>query len=152
VRIVIAAVGRLKRGPEQQIIDSYLKRLRWPVTIRETAETGPQDPHARRQRETALLLNAVPDGAVAIALDRRGEALTSEAFTARLRQWRDAGQRDFAFLIGGAEGLDESVLPRMNLVLAFGDMTWPHALARCMLVEQLYRAQQILAGHPYHRE
>ena len=107
-------------------------------------------PPELKTREATLLLNAVPKGAAIVALDRRGTALSSEAFAQRLATWRDAGA-DLAFLIGGAEGLAESVLERAQLVLSFGAMTWPHLLARAMLLEQIYRAQQILAGHPYHR-
>ena len=86
-----------------------------------------------------------------MALDGRGQALTSEAFAERLQRWRDGGIDDLAFLIGGAEGLADAVRQKAHLVLSLGAMTWPHLLARGMLLEQLYRAQQITAGHPYHR-
>jgi 23S rRNA (pseudouridine1915-N3)-methyltransferase len=88
---------------------------------------------------------------VAVALDGHGTALGSEGFAARLAAWRDGGAGDLAFLIGGADGLSEAVRKRAQMVLSLGPMTWPHFLARGMLLEQLYRAQQILAGHPYHR-
>jgi 23S rRNA (pseudouridine1915-N3)-methyltransferase len=103
------------------------------------------------QREGELLLQAVPAGATLVALDRRGKVLDSEAFAARLGTWRDNSVSDLAFLIGGADGHTEQLLQKSALVLSFGTMTWPHMLARGMLAEQIYRAQQLLAGHPYHR-
>ena len=150
MRILIAAVGKLRRGPERDIIDTYLRRMRWTVTIREIDTPGRLDAAARKQRESMLLLDAIPDGSALIALDRRGQNLTSEFLAGRIGGWRDGG-RDAAFIIGGAEGLDESILDSADLTLAFGSMTWPHILARCMLIEQLYRSHEILAGHPYHR-
>lgn len=150
MRILIAAVGKLRRGPERDIIETYLRRMRWDVTIREVDAPGRLDSETRKQREGAMLLDAVPEGTALVALDRRGRNVTSEEFARRIGGWRDSG-RAAAFLIGGAEGLHESTLDRTDLTLAFGSMTWPHMLARGMLVEQLYRAHEILAGHPYHR-
>ena len=102
-------------------------------------------------REGELLLGAVPAKAVLVALDRRGKVLDSEGFARRLARWRDDSVSDVAFLIGGADGHGEPLLKKAALVLSFGAMTWPHLLARAMLAEQIYRAQQLLAGHPYHR-
>jgi 23S rRNA (pseudouridine1915-N3)-methyltransferase len=102
-------------------------------------------------REGELLLQAAPAGATLVALDRRGKVLDSQAFADRLARWRDNSVSDVAFLIGGAEGHAEPLLKKADLVLSFGAMTWPHLLARAMLAEQIYRAQQLLAGHPYHR-
>ncbi len=103
-------------------------------------------------REGELLRAACPSGATLVALDRRGKPLDSASFAKRLGTWRDDGVGDLAFLIGGADGHTESLLKDCTLALSFGAMTWPHLLARAMLAEQIYRAQQILAGHPYHRE
>lgn len=94
----------------------------------------------------------MPPGVRIVALDERGQAWTSRAFADRLAAWRDAGAPGLAFAIGGADGLGGAVIERADAVLSLGAMTWPHFLARVMLLEQLYRAQQILAGHPYHRE
>ena len=105
----------------------------------------------RRAREGDRLLNAVPDGALLVALDEGGRALKSRDFADQIGKWLDAGQRSLAFAIGGADGLAPAVIERARLVLSLGPMTWPHMLARCLLVEQLYRAQQIRAGHPYHK-
>src|SRR5690606_18149242 len=97
-----------------------------------------------------LLLKAAPPGALIVALDERGRALDSAGFAAQLARWRDAG-RDLAFLIGGADGLDDEVRAKAGFLLSLGPMTWPHQLARVLLAEQLWRAYSILSGHPYHR-
>jgi 23S rRNA (pseudouridine1915-N3)-methyltransferase len=104
-----------------------------------------------RTREAQLLLGALPAGARLIALDERGASWTSRGLADRLAAWRDQGVAELAFAIGGAEGLDAAVLDRGDATLSLGPMTWPHLLVRGMLLEQLYRAQQILTGHPYHR-
>src|SRR4029079_16926727 len=105
-----------------------------------------------KQREAELILAAVPPAARLVALDERGTPWTSRQFAERLASWRDAGAAALAFAIGGADGLGQAVVDRADAVLSLGPMTWPHLLARSLLLEQLYRAQQILAGHPYHRE
>jgi 23S rRNA (pseudouridine1915-N3)-methyltransferase len=105
-----------------------------------------------KRLEADKLLAQIPKNAVLVALDERGESLDSGTFAQRLGAWRDAGRADLAFVIGGADGLDEEVRRRADLLLSFGRLTWPHMLVRGMLAEQLYRAQQILAGHPYHRD
>jgi 23S rRNA (pseudouridine1915-N3)-methyltransferase len=151
MRLHIIAVGRLKPGPHEALARHYAERLTSPPTIREVEEKRPLPPAELREREGALLLAAVPKGAILVALDARGKTLASEAFAERLARWRDDGAGDLAFVIGGAEGLAETVRRQAQLVLSLGAMTWPHLLVRGMLMEQLYRAQQILAGHPYHR-
>jgi 23S rRNA (pseudouridine1915-N3)-methyltransferase len=151
VRLLIAAVGRAKAGPWRDLERFYLDRLAWPVTVREVEEKRKLPPVQLKEREAELLLAALPAGATAVALDERGKPLSSLDFAARLGAWRDQGIADLAFLIGGADGLADQVRQKAQLVLSLGTMTWPHLLARGMLLEQLYRAQQILAGHPYHR-
>lgn len=151
MRLHVIAVGRLKPGPQDALARHYAERLTWPLTIREVEEKRPLPAAELREREGALLLAAVPQGATIIALDERGKTLTSEVFAQRLAVWRDTGGADLAFLIGGADGLSEAVRRQAQLVLSLSAMTWPHLLVRGMLFEQLYRAQQILAGHPYHR-
>ena len=151
MRIWLIAVGRLRAGPEQALVRHYAGRMIWPVEMREVEEKRPLPAAELREREAALLLAGVPARATAVALDARGKPLTSEDFAARITRWRDSGVADLAFLIGGADGLADVVSKRAELVLSLGAMTWPHLLVRGMLLEQLYRAQQILAGHPYHR-
>ena len=109
-------------------------------------------PAELKAREAELILAALPAGGRLVALDRSGAEWSSRELAERLRKWRDGGVADLAFAIGGAEGLGPAVIERAEAVLSLGQMTWPHLLCRCMLLEQLYRAQQILAGHPYHRE
>lgn len=151
MRITLAAVGRMKRGPLADLVDDYLGRVSWPVSIREVEERRPLAAAELRAREGERLLAAVPEGATLVALDAGGKALSSEDFARRIGAWQDAGVKDLAFAVGGAEGLDDRVLERADLRLSLGAMTWPHLLVRVMLAEQLYRAQSILTGHPYHR-
>lgn len=151
MKLLIAAIGRAARGPERDLYEHYAGRIRWPLALRELEEKRKLPPAQTIQRESELLLAAVPAKAVLVALDRRGKVLDSEAFAARLARWRDESVSDVAFLIGGADGHPGSLLKRAALVISFGPMTWPHLLARAMLAEQIYRAQQLLAGHPYHR-
>jgi 23S rRNA (pseudouridine1915-N3)-methyltransferase len=123
-----------------------------PPTIVDLEEKRRLPPAELKAREGELILAASPTGARLVALDQGGREWSSRDLAEQLRKWRDAGLADLAFAIGGAEGLGPAVIDRADAVLSLGAMTWPHLLARCMLLEQLYRAQQILAGHPYHRE
>ncbi len=151
MRLTIACIGRAGRGPERDLYEHYAGRIRWPLVLREQEEKRKLPLAPLIQREGELLLAAAPPGSVMVALDRRGKALDSEGFARRLARWRDDSVADVAFLIGGAEGHGEPLLKKAALILSFGAMTWPHLLARAMLAEQIYRAQQLLAGHPYHR-
>lgn len=154
MKLLLAAVGRMKAGPERDLFEEYRRRLTWPLDLVEVEEKRALPPEQRRAREAVLLLAALDrkaPGAVAVALDERGRQLASADFAARLGAWRDRGA-GVAFLIGGADGHGAAVTERADLVLSLGAMTWPHLLVRALLAEQLYRAQQILAGHPYHRE
>lgn len=151
MRIVIAAVGRLRRGPEFELLESYRRRMRWSVTIREVEERRPLPPAERQAREAELLRMALPEGATLAALDERGAQLDSRRFAQWIAAQQDKGVGDLAFAIGGADGLDPRLRDEADIKIAFGTMTWPHMLARAMLMEQIYRAQQILAGHPYHK-
>ncbi|HXP74922.1 MAG TPA: 23S rRNA (pseudouridine(1915)-N(3))-methyltransferase RlmH [Stellaceae bacterium] len=151
MRLLIAAVGRLKTGPLADLQSEYVKRLSEPIEIKEVEERRSLSPAERKVREGQLLLAALPEGALVIALDERGKSLASAGFAERLQRWRVEGVKALAFVIGGADGLAQPVVQRAGFTLSLGAMTWPHLLARILLLEQLYRAQQILAGHPYHR-
>ena len=151
MRLTIAAIGRSGRGPERELYDHYAGRIRWPLALRELEERRKLPAAELMRREGDLLLGAVPAGAVLVALDRQGKAMDSETFARQLGRWRDDSVSDIAFLIGGADGHAEPLLKKAALVLSFGPMTWPHQLARAMLAEQIYRSQQLLVGHPYHR-
>ena len=151
MRITLVAVGRAKSDATAALFHDYTKRLRWPLRLHEIEERRKLDVEQRRTREGERLMAAVPNGARLVALDERGKSLDSAAFATLLRRWQDEGTSDLAFVIGGADGLSGALLARADLTLSFGPMTWPHMLARALLAEQLYRAQCILDGHPYHR-
>jgi 23S rRNA (pseudouridine1915-N3)-methyltransferase len=163
MRLLIAAVGRLRAGPEKALFDDYAGRLSWPLAVREVEAKGRPAGPDLKAKEAELLLAALDRGPAKagkparkagrrlLALDERGKELSSADFAARIGQWRDQGAEEVAFAIGGADGLDEAVRVAADGLIAFGRMTWPHMLVRVLLAEQLYRAQQILAGHPYHR-
>lgn len=151
MRITIAAVGRAKAGPARDLYDLYAARLAWPLTLQEVEERRPLKGAALQDREAELLLGALPKDALVLALDEKGKNLSSADFAALLGRYRDQGTSNLAFVIGGADGLSATVRSRANRLIAFGAATWPHLLVRGLLVEQLYRAQTILAGHPYHR-
>ncbi len=155
MRILLAAVGRLNRAPEAELARQWAERATasgralglGPVEI---VEVEPRKPG--KAAEAEALLDAVGEGAFLIACDERGEALASRAFAARIGVWRDRGERRLAFVIGGADGLSDEIRAQARFKLAFGVQTWPHALVRAMLAEQVYRAVTILAGSPYHRD
>lgn len=153
MHISIIAIGRMQRGPEQTLMTEYLGRLPWKYSVTEL-EIKKQSANSaeRKAREAEKLLAAIPTGAVVVALDEGGKALTSRAFAAKIDDWQSTGIRDIVFIIGGADGLDPSVTGKAQLKLAFGSLTWPHMLVRVMLAEQIYRAWSINAGHPYHRD
>ena len=151
MRLIIASAGRFRDGPERTLFERYRRRIRWDVELREIEAKGRHTPAETIRREADLLDARIPAGAHVIALDEAGETLSSEDFAGHLGDLRDRGRREVVFLIGGAEGLSPRLVASADLVLAFGAATWPHLLVRAMLIEQIFRAQQILAGHPYHR-
>ena len=159
MRILILAIGRLKQGPETELAERYRKRavqagrsfgLR-EIEIVEIKESRAPEAERRMLEESIALANLIPDKAVTIILDERGKSLPSAELTEQLRNWRDNGAAAVVFIIGGADGLAASLHDKAALRLAFGAATWPHQMVRIMLLEQLYRAVTILAGHPYHR-
>jgi len=151
MRLEILAIGRARAGPERDLYESYAKRITWPVKLRELEEKRPLPPAELKEREGQLILSAIPRDSMVLALDERGKSRTSEEFARLIADIRDEGRSCAAFVIGGAEGLSVALCDRADLLIGFGRQTWPHMLVRAMLMEQIYRAQQILAGHPYHR-
>jgi 23S rRNA (pseudouridine1915-N3)-methyltransferase len=139
VLLHIVARGKAGRSPEAELVERYLKRIAWPTKLTELPDRGGKVP------ETA-------PNAVTVVLDERGQALSSIALAKKLEAWRDSGKREARFLIGAADGHDDEQRRSSDLLLSFGEATWPHLLARAMLAEQLFRATSILANHPYHRE
>lgn len=158
MKITIAAVGRLKRGPERDIAERLLDRVTvtgrkagLAFVTRELSESRADSVRTRKDQEAAALLAMVSEKTVLVALDENGETIDSRTFAAKIAEWRDRGVADTVFAIGGPDGHGEALLERSHFRLAFGAMTWPHQLVRIMLAEQLYRAITILLGHPYHR-
>jgi 23S rRNA (pseudouridine1915-N3)-methyltransferase len=144
-------VGRLRSGPLKELQALYAARIVPPPAIVEVDERRSLPPVQLKAREGDLILGALPTGVPFVALDEGGIQWSSRTLAERIAAWRDRGSPELAFAIGGADGLHSLVLKRADLILSLGSMTWPHLLVRGMLLEQLYRAQQILAGHPYHR-
>jgi len=159
MRLVIAAVGRLKESPERELVERYRKRAEQmgrrigirAVEIIEIRESRAQETAKRMIEESIALANLLPAKAAVIMLDERGENLDSRSFAAKLGRWRDDGRPDAVFMIGGDDGLAPTLREKATMTLALGAATWPHQLVRGMLLEQIYRAMSILSGHPYHR-
>ena len=159
MRILIAAVGRMKSGPETDLAERYRKRaeqsgrnLGWrSIEVVEIRESRADNAERRMVEESIALATLIPEGAVTVLLDERGENLGSAAFATRLSEWRNGGRPALIFIIGGADGLAPYLREKTKLTLSFGAATWPHQMVRVLLLEQLYRAATILTGHPYHR-
>lgn len=155
MRVHVCAVGRLRAGPERDLVDDYLQRF---DRTGRALSLGPLVEHEVEDKrgggmaaEAELLSRAVPSGAVMVTLDERGRVLSSPEFAEQIALWRDGGRQDLAFVIGGADGIQPGLRARADFSISFGRMVWPHMLVRVMLAEQLYRAAAILAGTPYHR-
>jgi 23S rRNA (pseudouridine1915-N3)-methyltransferase len=159
MRVIVIAVGRLKQGPEREIVERYRKRFDdigrklgfRGLEIVEIAESRARDASARMAEEAAAISAAIPEKSVLVMLDEHGENIGSIGLADRLGRWRDQAMANTIFVIGGADGLSPDLRSKEGLRIAFGAATWPHQLVRIMLLEQLYRAATILAGHPYHR-
>jgi 23S rRNA (pseudouridine1915-N3)-methyltransferase len=160
MRIVVAAVGRLKQGPERELAERFRKRAADAgrsaglntFDIVEIKESRAGDAERRRLEESIAIANVIPDRAVTVIMDERGENVTSSAFAGKLQAWRSQDRPAVVFIIGAADGLAPGLRQKAGLAVSFGAATWPHQLVRIMLLEQLYRAVTILAGHPYHRD
>jgi 23S rRNA (pseudouridine1915-N3)-methyltransferase len=159
MKLMLVGVGRLKAGPERELVTRYSKRCAASCRkigftgfdMREIDESRARRPEDRKAEEAGGIEALLPSGARKICLDERGQNLTSENFAAKLGAWRDAGAPACALVIGGPDGLDPRLREAADLGLAFGSMTWPHQIVRALAAEQLFRALTILAGHPYHR-
>jgi 23S rRNA (pseudouridine1915-N3)-methyltransferase len=159
MRIIVAAIGRLKRGPETELSERYRKRAAqtgrqqgWrDVEILEIRESRADDAGKRMLEESIALANVIPQGAAVVLLDAGGDNLDSAGLATQLAKWREQDRPAAVFMIGGPDGLAASLRDKAEFRLAFGAATWPHQLMRVMLLEQIYRAATILTGHPYHR-
>jgi 23S rRNA (pseudouridine1915-N3)-methyltransferase len=159
MRLVVIAIGRLKQGPERELSERYRERFDdigrklgfRGLEIREIPESRARDAATRIAEEAAAISAAIFEKSVLVALDERGENVDSASFARHLGRWRDEAVANTIFTIGGADGLSPELWRKAKLRLAFGSATWPHQMVRVMLLEQIYRAATILAGHPYHR-
>lgn len=151
MKTTILAVGKTQDADAAWGAE-YLKRLKGNVVIKEVVAPKNLPPAETQKNEAEKLLKLIPPKAIVVLLDERGKDLTSRDFAAQLTGWHERGSADLVFLIGGASGVTEEVRKRAVFTLGFGRLTWPHRMVRVMLLEQLYRAQQINSGHPYHRD
>jgi 23S rRNA (pseudouridine1915-N3)-methyltransferase len=159
MRLVVIAIGRLKQGPERELADRYRgrfddigRRLGFRgLDVHEIPESRARDAEQRIREEATAILALVPEGAILVALDEKGKNIDSAAFAGHLGRWRDESVANTVFVVGGADGLSPELRRKAQLSVAFGAATWPHQIVRVMLLEQIYRAATILAGHPYHR-
>jgi len=159
MRLVVICIGRLKQGPERELADRYRERFDdigrklgfRGLEVHEIAESRARDVSARITEEAASIAALMPDKHVLVALDEHGKSLDSTGFARQLGRWRDEGSANAVFMIGGADGLSPELQRKAALRIAYGSATWPHQMVRIMLLEQVYRAATILAGHPYHR-
>lgn len=159
MHVVVIAVGRLKQGPERDLAERYLGRATdlgrrlgiRSVSVHELAESRAREAQSRIADEATQIAALIPEGSTVVALDERGKNIGSDDIARAFGQWRDTGVGTLVFVIGGADGLSPDFARRADLKLAFGAATWPHQMVRIMVMEQIYRALTILAGHPYHR-
>jgi len=159
MRLVVIAVGRLKQGPERELAERYRERFDdigrklgfRGLEIHEISESRARDAATRMAEEAAAISALIPQKYVLVALDERGKSIDSASFAQHLGRFRDEGVASTIFTIGGADGLSPDLRRKAKLTIAFGAATWPHQMVRVMLLEQIYRAATILAGHPYHR-
>lgn len=151
MRVLIAAIGKAKASPEQQLTLDYTKRLPWKIECKEF-DVKHADAARRKAEENQNLLNACQKYDRVIALDESGKNLSSREFADQLKRWQQQGYSSFAFIIGGSDGLEKTTLEKSHLVWSLGKPTWPHLLVRALVAEQLYRAWSIITHHPYHRD
>lgn len=151
MKILILAIGKA-RGVESEWAQEYQKRLGAAVDLQEFAASKSLPPAETQKAEAQFLLKAVPEKSFVILLDERGRDLSSRDFAAKISSWQDRGVSNLIFIIGGADGVTDDIRKRADFTICFGKLTWPHRLVRVMLLEQIYRAKQIIAGHPYHRD
>jgi 23S rRNA (pseudouridine1915-N3)-methyltransferase len=159
MRLLVISIGRLKRGPERELAERYRERFDdigrklgfRGLEIHEIPESRARDAATRIAEEATAITAAIPEKSVLVALDERGDNIDSTAFARHLGRWRDESVANTIFVIGGADGLSPDLRRKAKLRIGFGSATWPHQMVRVMLLEQIYRAATILAGHPYHR-
>ncbi len=154
MRITILSIGKFENSPHKAVFENYFKRLKWKIELRELELKNAQNTSVEKIKEGEgdLILKALKPSTKLIALDEHGKQFGSIAFSKMISEFGVSGDSDLTFVIGGSDGLSPEVLKRAQLKMSLGLMTLPHLMARAVLIEQIYRAQCILAGHPYHRE
>lgn len=151
MKLLIAAVGKMKRGAEQELYERYIAQTKWGITTKELKDAPDKLPHAERLKHEGAAIAALLTGdSWLIAFDKGGENITSEQLAKLIQKAGNERVKQLAFAIGGQDGLDPTLLKRAKKTIAFGGVTWPHQLMRVMLAEQLFRASTIIQGHPYH--
>lgn len=150
-KITIIAVGKSKKSPFLPLIELYTKRITNKIEIKEVESQVKTDPVLQNSDENKLILNKISDDSFVIALDGSGKMLSSEDFAEKISETFDRGVQNIFIIIGGSMGLSQDIKNKADLIISMGMQTWPHMLARVMILEQIYRAEQILSGRPYHK-
>ncbi len=147
MHITIIAVGKNSKSSLLDLYNEYKKRINWKVDLKEITSKN-----LNNEQENKQILSLIPDKAIVIALDEKGKSMPSSNFADKFKKWQLDGFTNICFIIGGADGINNDVRDKANMLISFGEQTWPHMMVRSMLIEQIYRTQQILIGHPYHRQ
>ena len=154
MRITILSIGKFENSPHKAVFENYLKRLKWKVELRELELKNAQNMSVDKikEGEGELILKALKPSSKLIAMDERGKQFSSIEFSKMIADFGVVGESDLTFVIGGSDGLSQEVLRKASLKISLSKMVFPHLMVRAILIEQIYRAQSIIAGHPYHRE
>ncbi len=154
MKITIISIGKFENSVHRSVFDTYLKRMKWTIELKEFELKNANNLNAIqvKEGEAQLIAKAIKAGSVVIALDEKGKGFSSQNFAKLIADFSVKGDSHLTFIIGGANGLATEILNRANLKISLSLMTFPHLMVRSILLEQLYRAQSIIAGHPYHRE
>lgn len=154
MRVTILSIGKFENSPHKAVYENYLKRIKWKVELKEmdVKNSNNLSAEVKKREEGELLLKALKPGSKLIVCDENGKQFKSRDFAKLLSEFANRGDSDITFVIGGSDGLSEEILKKAALKISFGLATMPHLMVRSVLIEQLYRAESIIAGHPYHRE
>ncbi len=151
MKISIVAIGKIKQGPMQELCRTYRQRITWPIATRELEVRKKLGEEELKLAESTLITNALEKSSYIVAMDEGGQDVSSTELVRIIQHLQSEATTNLTFIIGGAFGLHESITKSADKRLAFGRATWPHQLVRVMLMEQIYRAQQIISKHPYHK-
>lgn len=153
MRITIIAIGKIGKSAAADMVADFVRRTPWDITIKEFEIKKPaQSSTLRKAQEAEKICSAIPENAAVIALDEGGKNFSSRQFAEKIDGFQTAGFSQIAFIIGGADGLDDTIKQKADITIAFGTLTWPHMMVRILLAEQIYRVWSILNNHPYHRD